>query len=127
MKISDNVVKFVVAVRGMMQQDTQYMPVTRKTEQKLIIEITKRLKNKASRKDVLRAITGLFQIQSQSDLTQHTQCVIIDMIQEGRFDNEIKQIEYYVTTFAKAGLDVFKIGIFPDGELPDMPPLFESY
>ncbi len=127
MKISDNVAKFVVAVRGMMQQDTQYMPVTRKTEQKLIIEITKRLKNKASRKDVLRAITGLFQIQSQSDLTQHTQCVIIDMIQEGRFDNEIKQIEYYVTTFAKAGLDVFKIGIFPDGELPDMPPLFEGY
>jgi hypothetical protein len=126
-KLSEDVIKLVIAIRGKMQQDTEYREVTRDTRIKLILTLQDILKNKENRKDVLRALTGIKMPEwSQSRLTQHTHCVIIDAIVERKHDKEIREIERLIETYRESAIGLFAIGVFPNGELPTMPDMFQD-
>ena len=91
--ISDEVKSFVIAVRVLSRNNPNIEITSDKSRIKLLIEINELLDNKALRKHVLAAITGL-PITSQSQLTQASTSTIIDQLVNGR-DNVriIKSIE----------------------------------
>lgn len=134
-KLSESVIKFVVACRARMQQDSEYAQVSDKARVKLILLLNEILRNKDNRKEVLQAITGIEMPEwSQSKLTLHTHCVLIEAIEgpqsrkERLYDNEIREIEHAVSHFAKTGLGLFKIGTFPNGTVPTgMSDMFTEY
>jgi hypothetical protein len=71
--------QFVIAVRRRASQDEYFLATTDKSRVKLIIELSSRLTNKANRKSVLQAITGI-PLQSQNQLTQWYTSAIIDEV-----------------------------------------------
>ena len=114
MKLPDNVISFVIAVRSLMQKDDLYLEATPKTRTKLVILMEEQLVNKENRRDVLRAITGIqMPVWTQNGLTQGTHSAIIETIKDGEYVEELRWIERFIQNEAEAGHLYFEIANFP--------------
>jgi hypothetical protein len=121
-KLSKESIGFIVAARNLANRDNLFSPATNKTMTKLVIQLDERLQDKKNRKVWLRMVTGL-PITSQKQLTHQSQSAIIGLIESGKYDEQVREIEDYITSYIEEhpGIDAKDIFTrFVQECLPDM-------
>ena len=106
MDLEEYKLQFIVAVRGLMRQDHEYLPSRGGSWGNLIKKMEAILVDSEMRKPVLRAITGL-SITSQKQLTWHTHTTLIEEIERGGEDvaTIIRSIEFDCQRYAENKTD----------------------